>query len=111
MTITKCLVITFSTDLNIQILCETKLYSNNQHLIWKAKKKKKQSDKPQCKNIRNGKRDVEGTSIRSSRREMGEERSINILLPLEMLEKIFCQLSFETLKVCVNGLYAKYDLV
>ena len=42
---------------------------------------------------------------------MGEERSINILLPLEMLEKIFSQLSFETLKVCVNGLYAKYDLV
>ena len=33
---------------------------------------------------------------------MGEERSINILLPLEMLEKIFSQLSFETLKVCVE---------
>ena len=33
---------------------------------------------------------------------MGEERSIIILLPLEMLERIFCQLSFETLKVCVS---------
>ena len=30
---------------------------------------------------------------------MGEEKNVNSLLPLEMLEKIFCHLSFPTLKV------------